>query len=165
MNIKEQLKRANPNMSEEDLQNKAFDVLDNKIAQANIEMLLPEKYEADPYALARYKADLDDRNARRAASRAAANQQHGGQGGILQYSTRFGYNANQSFIDRTLNGANLAKSMLKIQRYWINRANKAKTRKEKNEALAHVNGGKVLKIGHQSSLLKMELLRQIVMVL
>nr|UWI35850.1 MAG: hypothetical protein [Bacteriophage sp.] len=74
MNIKEQLKRANPNMSEEDLQNKAFDVLDNKIAQANIEMLLPEKYEADPYALARYKADLDDRNARRAASRAAANQ-------------------------------------------------------------------------------------------
>lgn len=138
MNIKEQLKRANPNMSEEDLQNKAFDVLDNKIAQANIEMLLPEKYEADPYALARYKADLDDRNARRAASRAAANQQHGGQGGILQYSTRFGYNANQSFIDRTLNGANLAKSMLKIQRYWINRANKAKTRKEKNEALAHV---------------------------
>ena len=138
MNIKEQLKRANPNMSEEDLQNKAFDVLDNKIAQANIEMLLPEKYEADPYALARYKADLDDRNARRAASRVAANQQHGGQGGILQYSTRFGYNANQSFIDRTLNGANLAKSMLKIQHYWINRANKAKTRKEKNEALAHV---------------------------
>lgn len=68
MNIKEQLKRANPNMSEEDLQNKAFDVLDNKIAQANIEMLLPEKYEADPYALARYKADLDDRNARRAAA-------------------------------------------------------------------------------------------------
>ena len=135
MNIKEQLKRANPNMSEEDLQNKAFDVLDNKIAQANIEMLLPEKYEADPYALARYKADLDDRNARRAAARAAANQQ---QGGILQYSTRFGYNANQSFIDRTLNGANLAKSMLKIQHYWINRANKAKTRKEKNEALAHV---------------------------
>lgn len=135
MNIKEQLKRANPNMSEEDLQNKAFDVLDNKIAQANIEMLLPEKYEADPYALARYKADLDDRNARRAAARAAANQQHGG---ILQYSTRFGYNANQSFIDRTLNGANLAKSMLKIQHYWINRANKAKTRKEKNEALAHV---------------------------
>lgn len=138
MNIKEQLKRANPNMSEEDLQNKAFDVLDNKIAQANIEMLLPEKYEADPYALARYKADLDDRNARRAAARAAANQQHGRQGGILQYSTRFGYNANQSFIDRTLNGANLAKSMLKIQHYWINRANKAKTRKEKNEALAHV---------------------------
>lgn len=138
MNIKEQLKRANPNMSEEDLQNKAFDVLDNKIAQANIEMLLPEKYEADPYALARYKADLDDRNARRAAARTAANQQHGGQGGILQYSTRFGYNANQSFIDRTLNGANLTKSMLKIQHYWINRANKAKTRKEKNEALAHV---------------------------
>jgi hypothetical protein len=28
--------------------------------------------------------------------------------------------------------------MLKIQHYWINRANKAKTRKEKNEALAHV---------------------------
>lgn len=138
MNIKEQLKRANPNMSEEDLQNKAFDVLDNKIAQANIEMLLPEKYEADPYALARYKADLDDRNARRAASRAAANQQHSGQGGILQYSTRFGYNANQSFIDRTLNGANLKKSMLKIQNYWINKANKAKTSKEKNEALAHV---------------------------
>lgn len=138
MNIKEQLKRANPNMSEEDLQNKAFDVLDNKIAQANIEMLLPEKYEADPYALARYKADLDDRNARRAASRVAANQQHSGQGGILQYSTRFGYNANQSFIDRTLNGANLKKSMLKIQNYWINKANKAKTSKEKNEALAHV---------------------------
>lgn len=138
MNIKEQLKRANPNMSEEDLQNKAFDVLDNKIAQANIEMLLPEKYEADPYALARYKADLDDRNARRATSRVAANQWRSGQGGILQYSTRFGYNANQSFIDRTLNGANLAKSMLKIQHYWINRANKAKTRKEKNEALAHV---------------------------
>lgn len=138
MNIKEQLRRANPNMSEEDLQNKAFDVLDNKIAQANIEMLLPEKYEADPYALARYKADLDDRNARRAASRAAANQPHSGQGGILQYSTRFGYNANQSFIDRTLNGANLKKSMLKIQNYWINKANKAKTSKEKNEALAHV---------------------------
>lgn len=138
MNIKEQLKRANPNMSEEDLQNKAFDVLDNKIAQANIEMLLPEKYEADPYALARYKADLDDRNARRAASRAAANQQQSSKGGILQYSTRFGYNANQSFIDRTLNGANLKKSMLKIQNYWINKANKAKTSKEKNEALAHV---------------------------
>lgn len=138
MNIKEQLKRANPNISEEDLQNKAFDILDNRIAQANIEMLLPEKYEADPYALARYKADLDDRNARRAASRAAANQPHSGQGGILQYSTRFGYNANQSFIDRTLNGANLKKSMLKIQNYWINKANKAKTSKEKNEALAHV---------------------------
>ncbi len=139
MNIKEQLKRTNPNMSEEDLQNKAFDILDDRIAQANIEMLLPEKYEADPYALARYKADLDDRNARRASARAAANQPHsGGQGGILQYSTRFGYNANQSFIDRTLNGANLSKSMLKIQRYWINKANKAKTHKEKNEALAHV---------------------------
>lgn len=138
MNIKEQLRRANPNMSEEDLQNKAFDVLDNKIAQANIEMLLPEKYEADPYALARYKADLDDRNARRAASRAAANQLYSGKGGILQYSTRFGYNANQSFIDRTLNGANLKKSMLKIQNYWINKANKAKTSKEKNEALAHI---------------------------
>lgn len=69
MNIKEQLKRTNPNMSEEDLQNKAFDILDDRIAQANIEMLLPEKYEADPYALARYKADLDDRNARRAAAR------------------------------------------------------------------------------------------------
>lgn len=138
MNIKEQLKRANPNISEEDLQNKAFDILDNRIAQANIEMLLPEKYEADPYALTRYKADLDDRNARRAASRAAANQPHSGQGGILQYSTRFGYNANQSFIDRTLNGANLKKSMLKIQNYWINKANKAKTSKEKNEALAHV---------------------------
>ena len=94
MNIKEQLKRTNPNMSEEDLQNKAFDILDDRIAQANIEMLLPEKYEADPYALARYKADLDDRNARRAAARTAANQQHNGQGGILQYSTRFGYNAN-----------------------------------------------------------------------
>ena len=138
MNIKEQLKHANPNMSEEDLQNKAFDILDDRIAQANIEMLLPEKYEADPYALARYKADLDDRNARRAAARAAANQQRNGQGGILQYSTRFGYNANQSFVDRTLNGANLSKSMLKIQHYWINKANKAKTRKEKNEALAHV---------------------------
>lgn len=134
MNIKEQLKHANPNMSEEDLQNKAFDILDDRIAQANIEMLLPEKYEADPYALARYKADLDDRNARRAAARSTANQQ----GGILQYSTRFGYNANQSFVDRTLNGANLSKSMLKIQHYWINKANKAKTRKEKNEALAHV---------------------------
>lgn len=127
MNIKEQLKHANPNMSEKDLQNKAFDILDDRIAQANIEMLLPEKYEADPYALARYKADLDDRNAKR-----------NGQGGILQYSTRFGYNANQSFVDRTLNGANLSKSMLKIQHYWINKANKAKTRKEKNEALAHV---------------------------
>lgn len=139
MNIKEQLKRTNPNMSEEDLQNKAFDILDDRIAQANIEMLLPEKYEADPYALARYKADLDDRNARRASARAIANQSHSGrQGGILQYSTRFGYNANQSFIDRTLNGANLSKSMLKIQHYWINKANKAKTRKEKNEALAHV---------------------------
>ena len=138
MNIKEQLKHANPNMSEKDLQNKAFDILDDRIAQANIEMLLPEKYEADPYALARYKADLDDRNARRAAARAAANQQRNGQGGILQYSTRFGYNANQSFVDRTLNGANLSKSMLKIQHYWINKANKAKTRKEKNEALAHV---------------------------
>lgn len=138
MNIKEQLKHANPNMSEEDLQNKAFDILDDRIAQANIEMLLPEKYEADPYALARYKADLDDRNARRAAARTAANQQHNGQGGILQYSTRFGYNANQSFVDRTLNGANLSKSMLKIQHYWINKANKAKTSKEKNEALAHV---------------------------
>ena len=138
MNIKEQLKRTNPNMSEEDLQNKAFDILDDRIAQANIEMLLPEKYEADPYALARYKADLDDRNARRAAARTAANQQHNGQGGILQYSTRFGYNANYSFVDRTLNGANLSKSMLKIQHYWINKANKAKTRKEKNEALAHV---------------------------
>ncbi len=138
MNIKEQLKHANPNMSEEDLQNKAFDILDDRIAQANIEMLLPEKYEADPYALARYKADLDDRNAKRAAARAADNQQRNGQGGILQYSTRFGYNANQSFVDRTLNGANLSKSMLKIQHYWINKANKAKTRKEKNEALAHV---------------------------
>lgn len=138
MNIKEQLKHANPNMSEEDLQNKAFDILDDRIAQANIEMLLPEKYEADPYALARYKADLDDRNARRAAARTAANQQHNRQGGILQYSTRFGYNANQSFVDRTLNGANLSKSMLKIQHYWINKANKAKTSKEKNEALAHV---------------------------
>lgn len=138
MNIKEQLKHANPNMSEEDLQNKAFDILDDRIAQANIEMLLPEKYEADPYALAKYKADLDDRNARRAAARVAANQQRNGQGGILQYSTRFGYNANQSFVDRTLNGANLSKSMLKIQHYWINKANKAKTRKEKNEALAHV---------------------------
>lgn len=138
MNIKEQLKHANPNMSEEDLQNKAFDILDDRIAQANIEMLLPEKYEADPYALARYKADLDDRNARRAAARAAANQQRNGQDGILQYSTRFGYNANQSFVDRTLSGANLSKSMLKIQHYWINKANKAKTRKEKNEALAHV---------------------------
>lgn len=138
MNIKEQLKHANPNMSEEDLQNKAFDILDDRIAQANIEMLLPEKYEADPYALARYKADLDDRNAKRAAARVAANQQRNGQGGILQYSTRFGYNANQSFVDRTLNGANLSKSMLKIQHYWINKANKAKTRKEKNEALAHV---------------------------
>lgn len=138
MNIKEQLKHANPNMSEEDLQNKAFDTLDDRIAQANIEMLLPEKYEADPYALARYKADLDDRNARRAAARAAANQQRNGQDGVLQYSTRFGYNANQSFVDRTLSGANLSKSMLKIQHYWINKANKAKTRKEKNEALAHV---------------------------
>lgn len=138
MNIKEQLKHANPNMSEKDLQNKAFDILDDRIAQANIEMLLPEKYEADPYALARYKADLDDRNAKRAAARAADNQQRNGQGGILQYSTRFGYNANQSFVDRTLNGANLSKSMLKIQHYWINKANKAKTRKEKNEALAHV---------------------------
>lgn len=138
MNIKEQLKHAHPNMSEEDLQNKAFDILDDRIAQANIEMLLPEKYEADPYALARYKADLDDRNARRATARTAANQQHNGQGGILQYSTRFGYNANQSFVDRTLNGANLSKSMLKIQHYWINKANKAKTSKEKNEALAHV---------------------------
>lgn len=73
--IKKQLIAKDPNISPEDLQEKAFNILDDKVAQANMEMLLPETYEADPFALEQFKADLNDRNAKRAAARAAIAKQ------------------------------------------------------------------------------------------
>lgn len=133
--IKNQLKQAYPQLSEDQLNTKAGELLNERVAQANIEQLKAKKYEADPFALQRYKSQLDE-----GAQRRMYALQHGDQQkqGMLQYSDRFMYNANKSFIDKTLNGANMVKSMLNIQKYWANRVQQAKTEKAKKEALAHL---------------------------
>lgn len=65
----QQAAKQNPNASKEDLINKAYDILDRRIADANMRYLSPDKYEADPFALKRYEHTLtmDEINAREAA--------------------------------------------------------------------------------------------------
>lgn len=51
----EQAAKQNPNASKEELINKAYDILDRRIADANMRYLSPDKYEADPFALKKYE--------------------------------------------------------------------------------------------------------------
>ena len=115
----EQAAKQNPNASKEELINKAYDILDRRIADANMRYLSPDKYEADPFALARYQSSLRIGEQREAARlQAALNTPNNG---ILQYSDRKRHDMNQSYIDKTLNGINRVKSLLSIQQYWNNR--------------------------------------------
>lgn len=61
-------RQQNPNASAEDIQKKAYEILDNRIAKANMRYLSPEKYEADPFSLEKYRHDLQMKeiNARKA---------------------------------------------------------------------------------------------------
>lgn len=54
----EQAAKQNPNVSKEELINKAYDILDRRIADANMRYLSPDKYEADPFALKKYEHTL-----------------------------------------------------------------------------------------------------------
>lgn len=65
----QQAAKQNPNASKEDLINKAYDILDKRIADANMRYLSPDKYEADPFALKKYEHTLTmaEINAREAA--------------------------------------------------------------------------------------------------
>ena len=51
-------RQQNPNASAEDIQKKAYEILDNRIAKANMRYLSPEKYEVDPFSLEKYRHDL-----------------------------------------------------------------------------------------------------------
>ena len=51
----QQAAKQNPNASKEELINKAYDILDKRIADANMRYLSPDKYEADPFALKKYE--------------------------------------------------------------------------------------------------------------
>lgn len=73
--IKRQLRNADPYISETDLTNKAYDVLNDRVANANIERLRAKKYEADDFALAKYKNDLEI-----AAAKAIAKTKSSGSG-------------------------------------------------------------------------------------
>lgn len=53
-----QAAQLNPTASPEQLQKAAYDILDKRIANANMRYLAPEKYETDPYALELYKHNL-----------------------------------------------------------------------------------------------------------
>lgn len=57
--IKDQLKQAYPQLSEEQLNTKASDLLNERVAYANIEQLKAKKYEADEFSLASYRNKLD----------------------------------------------------------------------------------------------------------
>lgn len=50
-------KQQNPNASEDQLTQAAYNILDKRIADANRRWLSPEKYEADPFALDDYKTN------------------------------------------------------------------------------------------------------------
>lgn len=65
----QQAAKQNPNASKEELINKAYDILDKRIADANMRYLSPDKYEADPFALKKYEHALTmaEINAREAA--------------------------------------------------------------------------------------------------
>lgn len=65
----QQAAKQNPNASKEELINKAYDILDKRIADANMRYLSPDKYEADPFALKKYehKLTMDEIYAREAA--------------------------------------------------------------------------------------------------
>lgn len=65
----QQAAKQNPNASKEELINKAYDILDKRIADANMRYLSPDKYEADPFALKKYEHMLTmaEINAREAA--------------------------------------------------------------------------------------------------
>ena len=145
-----QAAQQNPTASPEQLQQKAYDILDRRIADANMRYLSPDKYEVDPFALAKYQSNLRIGEARKAAElQQAAN---GTSGGILQYSDRKRYDINQSYIDKTLGGINRVKSLLGIQNYWNNRLEKATSlvkqlknstnAKKKKEALNEYNYAK-----------------------
>lgn len=54
----QQAAKQNPNASKEELINKAYDILDRRIADANMRYLSPDKYEADPFALKKYEHTL-----------------------------------------------------------------------------------------------------------
>lgn len=58
--IRQGLKTINPNMSEEELDAAAMSTLNKSIAQANRERLRAKKFEADDFALASYRASLDN---------------------------------------------------------------------------------------------------------
>lgn len=51
-------RQQNPNASAEEIQKKAYEILDNRIAKANMRYLSPEKYEVDPFSLEKYRHDL-----------------------------------------------------------------------------------------------------------
>jgi len=74
----EQAAKQNPNASKEDLINKAYDILDKRIADANMRYLSPDKYEADPFALARYQSSLRMEEQREAGLPAALNGPNNG---------------------------------------------------------------------------------------
>lgn len=57
--IKNQLKQAYPQLSEDQLNTKAGELLNERVAQANIEQLKAKKYEADEFSLASYRNKLD----------------------------------------------------------------------------------------------------------
>lgn len=119
-------RQQNPNASAEEIQKKAYEILDNRIAKANMRYLSPERYEADPYALARFNSSLrmaeQDhamQKQKQMAQETSRNQ------GILQYSTRKNYDLNASYLDKTLNGQERIRSLMSIENYWNNRLNKA----------------------------------------
>lgn len=118
-----QAAQQNPTASPEQLQKAAYDILDRRIANANMRYLSPDKYEVDPFALARYQSSLRIGEQREAARLQAANNMPNND--ILQYSDRKRYDINQSYIDKTLGGINRVKSLLGIQQYWNNRLAKA----------------------------------------
>lgn len=64
-------RQQNPNASAEDIQKKAYEILDNRIAKANMRYLSPEKYEVDPFSLEKYRHDLQMKeiNAQKAGNR------------------------------------------------------------------------------------------------
>lgn len=141
--IQKALIQQNPNISQDELIAKSYDALNDMVARSNVEWLRPEKYEADPFALQAYKSSLDEaatiRAERRAVQRQKEQLQQGQQTGPYQYNIRFNFNANQNFVDKTLNGQNQVKSMLKIQQYWANKYANAKTPAEKKYAKDHLN--------------------------
>lgn len=53
-----QAAQQNPTASPEQLQKAAYDILDRRIANANMRYLSPDKYEADPFALENYRHNL-----------------------------------------------------------------------------------------------------------